>query len=498
MSVGDGREGKVRAALLKGKGQLGGKLAGLSLPRQIIAIALWPLLEQVMSFICASTSLFLATHMGTEGKVTEQIASGIGVTGYVMWLGFLMQGAVGMGATAIVSRMTGARQFGEANYAANQAAVLGLLAGILSAGVMYLTADFLVSDVLKLSDFAQEVALRYMYCGCWVAIFSGVVFAVNAALRGAGDTRTPFLIMLAVDGLNIVFSLLLVKVFGMFVEGLALGMVLGMAVAACILVGILLVRMVRMRRRMQGMAVDEYAARQSAVYVPPLFLSWRELLPDFRMMGRILTIGLPQALEIGGIWLIQIYVLRVISELGDACVGAHNIAIRIESMSFLPGFAIGMAGATLVGQYLGTGSVRMALSTVHRCIRYSVAFMGVMGILFFCFPGVFVEIFASNSEGLMAAAVPVVRVFLLVEPFYAAMLMIKMCLRGAGDTRRVMYVSYGCMGFFRVLCLMLWSWLWPETLSLVGIWLLFTVDMAVEYLILNKMLKGLRWARRRV
>lgn len=498
MSVGDGREGKVRAALLKGKGQLGGKLAGLSLPRQIIAIALWPLLEQVMSFICASTSLFLATHMGTEGKVTEQIASGIGVTGYVMWLGFLMQGAVGMGATAIVSRMTGARQFGEANYAANQAAVLGLLAGILSAGVMYLTADFLVSDVLKLSDFAQEVALRYMYCGCWVAIFSGVVFAVNAALRGAGDTRTPFLIMLAVDGLNIVFSLLLVKVFGMFVEGLALGMVLGMAVAACILVGILLVRMVRMRRRMQGLAVDEYAARQSAVYVPPLFLRWRELLPDFRMMGRILTIGLPQALEIGGIWLIQIYVLRVISELGDACVGAHNIAIRIESMSFLPGFAIGMAGATLVGQYLGTGSVRMALSTVHRCIRYSVAFMGVMGILFFCFPGVFVEIFASNSEGLMAAAVPVVRVFLLVEPFYAAMLMIKMCLRGAGDTRRVMYVSYGCMGFFRVLCLMLWSWLWPESLSLVGIWLLFTVDMAVEYLILNKMLKGLRWARRRV
>lgn len=498
MSVGDGREGKVRAALLKGKGQLGGKLAGLSLPRQIIAIALWPLLEQVMSFICASTSLFLATHMGTVGKVTEQIASGIGVTGYVMWLGFLMQGAVGMGATAIVSRMTGARQFGEANYAANQAAVLGLLAGILSAGVMYLTADFLVSDVLKLSDFAQEVALRYMYCGCWVAIFSGVVFAVNAALRGAGDTRTPFLIMLAVDGLNIVFSLLLVKVFGMFVEGLALGMALGMAVAACILVGILLVRMVRMRRRMQGMAVDEYAARQSAVYVPPLFLSWRELLPDFRMMGRILTIGLPQALEIGGIWLIQIYVLRVISELGDACVGAHNIAIRIESMSFLPGFAIGMAGATLVGQYLGTGSVRMALSTVHRCIRYSVVFMGIMGIVFFCFPGVFVEIFASNSEGLMAAAVPVVRVFLLVEPFYAAMLMIKMCLRGAGDTRRVMYVSYGCMGFFRVGCLMLWSWLWPETLSLVGIWLLFTVDMAVEYLILNKMLNGLKWARRRV
>ncbi|MBR3925329.1 MAG: MATE family efflux transporter [Akkermansia sp.] len=497
MSVGDGREGKVRAAL-HGKGQLGGSLAGLSLPRQIIHIALWPLLEQVMSFICASTSLYLATHMNTPDEVTEQIASGIGVTGYVMWLGFLMQGAVGMGATAIVSRMTGARKFGEANYAANQAAVLGLLAGVLSALLMYLTAEFLVTKALTLSDYAQDVALMYMHTGCWVAIFSGIVFAVNAALRGAGDTRTPFFIMLAVDGLNIVFSVMFVYCFGMFIEGLALGMVVGMAVAAGILLGILASRAAKMRRCLAGSSLDEYAAGQSATYVPPLYLSLQQLLPNLRTMYRILSIGLSQALEIGGIWLIQIYVLRVISGLGDAYVGAHTIAIRIESMSFLPGFAIGMAGATLVGQYLGSGSVRLALETIRKCVRYSVVFMGLMGVAFYAFPEIFVKIFASNSEGLMTATVPVVQVFLLVEPFYAAMLMLKMCLRGAGDTRRVMYVSYGCMGFFRVGCLFLWNCFWPETLSLVGIWLLFSVDLAVEYLVLNRMLVKLKWARRKV
>jgi Na+-driven multidrug efflux pump len=363
---------------------------------------------------------------------------------------------------------------------------------------MYATADFLVSEVLNLSDFAREVALRYMYTGCWVAIFSGVVFAINAALRGSGDTRTPFIIMLVVDGLNIVFSVIFVYCFGMFIEGLALGMIAGMASAAAILVGILVRRSVQMRRLMQGADPDSYAATQAATYVPPLFLRLRSLMPNMNSMYRILSIGLPQALEIGGIWLIQIYVLRVISGLGNAYVGAHNIAIRIESMSFLPGFAIGMAGATLVGQYLGTGSVRMALETIRRCVRYSVLFMGVMGIVFYVFPEFFVEIFASNSEGLIRATVPVVQVFLLVEPFYAAMLMLKMSLRGAGDTRRVMYVSYCCMGFFRVGCLFLWTVLWPETLSLVGIWLLFTIDLAVEYVILNRMLIGLKWARRRV
>ena len=203
-------------------------------------------------------------------------------------------------------------------------------------------------------------------------------------------------------------------------------------------------------------------------------------------------------MEVAGIWLIQIYVLRIISSLGDAAVGAHNIAIRIESLSFLPGFAIGMAGATLVGQYLGTGSARMALATVRKCVRYSVVFMGAMGVVFYLFPEFFGGIFAGNSRELLDAVVPVVQVFLIAEPFYAAMLIIKMCLRGAGYTRRVMLVSFGCMGFFRFLCLVIWNALWPESITLTGIWILITVDMAVEYLLLTHMLHGLKWTRKRV
>ena len=496
MSAGDGREGKIRAALAKNR--LGGKLAGLSLPRQIITIALWPLLEQVMSFVCASTSLILATHMSDDPNETTQLAAGIGVTGYILWMGFLMQGAVGMGATAIVSRRTGARRFAEGNYAANQAAVLGLLAGVLSALLMYLTTEYLVTGPLHLSGMAQEVAFVYMKTGCWVAVFSGMVFAVNAALRGAGDTRTPFFIMLAVDGLNIVFSLLFVFVFRMGVQGLALGMVAGMAVASIILVCILVRNSMRMQRLMGGRTLEEYVATQVSTYVPLIYLRLRDMVPNLRTIYRILAIGLPQAVEVGGIWLIQIYVLHVISRLGDASVGAHNIAIRIESMSFLPGFAIGLAGAALVGQYLGSGSVRLAHETVRKCVRYSVIFMSAMGVVFYLLPGAFVTIFAGDSADLMDVAVPVVKIFLLVEPFYAAMLMIKMCLRGAGDTRRVMYVSYGCMGFFRVACLYLWNLYWPDTITLQRIWLLFVADLATEYFILRVMLNRLKWARRSV
>lgn len=497
VSTGDGRDGKIRSALLKG--ELGGKLAGLSLPRQIITIALWPLLEQVMGFICSCNTVILSNHLGTSQEQTTQIAAGIGVTAYVMWLGFLMQGSVAMGATAIVSRMTGARKFGEANFAANQAATMGLLAGIVSAFLMYFATDYLVIHFLSLTGYAQEVALRFMHIGCWVAIFSGIIFAVNAALRGSGDTKTPFFIMLSMDGLQVVFSLILIKCFGMDIEGLAWGMMLAMAVTTAFLVGLLVQRTVHMKKSMgECTDLDAYAGSVGSTFVPPIFLRIHSLFPRWSMIYRIVCIGFPQALEVCGVWLVQIYVMRIISSLGDAAVGAHNIAVRIESLSFLPGFAIGIASATLVGQYLGAHNPRKAVATVLKCTLYALVFMGLMGLFFFLFPELFIQPFAANSQALVDTARPVVQLFLIAEPVYATMMLFKMSLRGAGDTRRVMFVTYGCMGIFRFGILFLWYTFWPETISLLGIWSLFVLDMTVESVILHRLFIGLKWTHRKV
>ncbi len=496
MSTGDGRYGAIRSGMSRGR--LSGKLAGLSLPRQILTIAFWPLLEQVMSFIGSSVSMLIATHMDTPPEVTTQIAAGMGAIGSVFFLGFVMQGAVSMGATAIVSRMTGARNFEEAQHAANQSAVLGLFVGILSALIMYFSADVLLDDVFKLTPEAQDYARRFVRTGACVAIFSGLVFAVNSALRGAGDTRLPFAMMLVADGLNIVVSLILVYCFGLSIEGMALGMVVGFAAAALLLVGILEHRRRKLHRLANGLSLDAYAQTQGASYAPPLGLSMADFSPDFPMIRRIINIGLPQSVEVFGMWAIQLYCLSVISRLGDSVLGAHTIAIRIESLSFLPGFAIGTASASLVGLYLGAGSARMALRTIYKCTLYSVCFMGTMGLLFFLFPAFFVQIFAGNSASLLAAGIPVVKVFLLCEPFFASAIVMKMSLRGAGDTRRVMWVTYGSMGFFRLFILWSWNHFFPETLNLTWIWVIFSIDMMMQTAILYRFVIDKKWVRRKV
>lgn len=208
MSAGDAREGIIRGKAARAR--LGGKLAGLSLPRQIAVIAFWPFLEQLLSFFVTSSDLFIATKIGVDAQDTINISDGMGAVIFIMWFGFVIQGAIMMGATAIVSRMTGARDYPQAQHGLHQAAMLGLLAGTISCGLLFTCSDFLVTHVLTMNETARAYALQYVYMAAFAAPFSGVVFAINAALRGSGDTRLPFWIMMSVGILNVIFSVIFV------------------------------------------------------------------------------------------------------------------------------------------------------------------------------------------------------------------------------------------------------------------------------------------------
>lgn len=148
MSAGDAREGIIRGRASRAR--LGGKLAGLSLPRQIAVIAFWPFLEQLLSFFVTSSDLFIATKIGLDAQDTINISDGMGAVVFLMWFGFVIQGSIMMGATAIVSRMTGARDYPQAQHGLHQAAMLGLLAGIISCGLLFACSGFLVTHVLTM------------------------------------------------------------------------------------------------------------------------------------------------------------------------------------------------------------------------------------------------------------------------------------------------------------------------------------------------------------
>ena len=221
-----------------------------------------------------------------------------------------------------------------------------------------------------------------------------------------------------------------------------------------------------------------------------LFLSLRgcSLRPEREVLARIIKVGVPQALEMGGMWAIQAVMVRFISGLPeDGTLGAHMIAIRVESMSFLPGFAIGSAGAALVGQYLGAGNPELAMKAARLCWKYAALFMGLLGILFLVFPRELVALIVPagpDSEHFQNLAGPLVFLCGLSQPFLATALVMKTTMRGAGATKLVMRYSFSTMLFYRVLVVPLAvSFL---GMGLTGIWVVMFVDVTTQALLFGR------------
>ncbi|OYV06274.1 MAG: hypothetical protein CFE26_07165 [Verrucomicrobiales bacterium VVV1] len=189
-------------------GQLGGRLAGLSLMQQVVILAMWPLLEQVLAFFVGLTDLFISGRMA-EGAERVAILDAMGLGGYVGWFFNILQGAVATGVMALVARATGARDHALANRGLGQGVWLGILAGLISFGVLYAGIPLLIEKI-GLTPEAGVQATKFLKVLAFSGPFSGAMFAVNAALRGAGDTRTPFLSMVVVNVVNMIVSSLLV------------------------------------------------------------------------------------------------------------------------------------------------------------------------------------------------------------------------------------------------------------------------------------------------
>ena len=187
-------------------------------------------------------------------------------------------------------------------------------------------------------------------------------------------------------------------------------------------------------------------------------------------------------MEIAGMWMIHAFGIRVIAGLPIAgALGAHILAIRVESMSFLPGFAIATAAATLVGQYLGAGSKQMALKAVRLCWGVAVALMALMGLFFVLFRHSLVGWMAPGSSLHESLASPLLVVCALTQPFFATCIILKTSMRGAGATGMVMRAAFSSMIFYRVGVLWAFSKFGPLTLT--WVWIVLGTDLLTQSLI---------------
>ena len=186
--------------------------------------------------------------------------------------------------------------------------------------------------------------------------------------------------------------------------------------------------------------------------VKDLRLRRSEMSPDLPMIGRIVRVGLPNFLEGVSMWSVNLIVLMFIGVIasattgGEGLQGAHIIAVQWEAFSFLPGFAVGIAGGALAGQYLGAGNPRMAQRAVLACSGLAALIMGSLGVVFMVW-GRQLTALISTDPIHMEHAPNLLFICGTVQVFFGVAMVIRQCLRGVGDARWTFVIttvsSYG-------------------------------------------------------
>jgi Na+-driven multidrug efflux pump len=156
---------------------------------------------------------------------------------------------------------------------------------------------------------------------------------------------------------------------------------------------------------------------------------------------------------------------------------------------------MGVAAATLAGQYLGLGDPHRARRAVLLCWAASAAFMGLMGAVFIAVPEVLVRVL-TNAAPLVDLAPMPIRICGFMQVFLATQIVLGSALRGAGDTRTTMWITI-------VLTLLVRTPLAYVAgivldLGLNGVWVAISAEVTLRACILGARFLGGGWTKVRV
>lgn len=390
-----------------------------SLLRRLILLSAPVLAEQVLHWLVGANDTYLANHV--KEHRADAVAA-VGTIMYLMWFTGLVVAAIATGSMALISRARGARHRSLANAACGQSILAALMLGTLLGVVIYTAAPWIVPKLTGLQGKAQEFALLYLRLLAFALPFSITMFVANACLRGAGDTLTPAIAMIVVDIVNILATFSLTRGWGplpeMGFKGIALGTCIAYITGGIMQVTVLL----------HG--------------IGGIRLHLHRLRPNWPILYRVLRIGVPAGTEGLLQWIANFVILVFINRFADGNVSAaaHANAIRIESMSFLPGFAVAIAASTLVGQSLGMRAPGRAKKCAYLALAVGGGIMTLGGAVFILF-GRALANWMSDDPAIADLTARCLFITGWIQTGFAASIIFSGALRGAGDTLAVMVLN---------------------------------------------------------
>lgn len=339
--------------------------------KNIVSFSLPYLFSYFLQTLYGMADLFIIGRFNGVDSITA-----VSVGSQVMHMLTVMIVGLAMGSTVTIGKAVGAKQSDKASLAVGNTVTLFM--GI-SIAVMIFLLIIVKPIVAVMSTPAEAVSETILYL---TICFTGIPFItayniISSIFRGLGDSKSPMYFIAAACAVNIVLDYLFIGVFSMGAAGAALGTTLSQTVSV-----IAALTVIRKRKTGIKLTKDNFK-------------------PQAGMMGEMLKIGVPVALQDGFIQIAFIVITVIANRRGLNDAAAVGIVEKIIGVVFLVPSTMLSTVSALSAQNIGAGKHDRAAGTLRYAVFITVGFGLIVSVVVqFAGCGI-VGMFTDNAKVIM-------------------------------------------------------------------------------------------------
>lgn len=358
------------------------------------------------------------------GNIGANASASIGLVSTTTWLLSGLCSSLAIGFSVQIAQLVGASRENDARSTFRQGLLLCMSFGLIVAFAAICISPYIPTWLGGEGQVKQD-ASRYFFVFALSLPSMQLRMLASGSLQCSGDMKTPSMLNIMMCFLDVIFNFVFIyptraiSLFGfeLTVPGAGLG-VMGAAI---------------------GTALADYVTAFFMLYI----CAFRSEKLSFRLGGEwrikkntvlaAIKISVPSAFEHTIMCTGYICSTLIIAPLGTVAVAAHSLAVTAESFCYMPGYGIGSASTTLVGQSIGAERRDLAKRFAWCAVLLGTSIMTIMGVLMY-FGSEFMFSLLSNDESVRMLGANILKIEAFAEPLYAASIVCTGALRGAGDT----------------------------------------------------------------
>lgn len=445
--------------------------------REMMTLIVKLSIPSILAQISATVMQYIDAAM--VGSLGANATGAIGLVASTTWLFNGLCMAIATGFSVQVAQLIGAERGDEAKNVLRQSLIVCLICGIIIGSAASLIS-FYLPTWLGGKEEVLAGAHSYFLVFATAIPFNIIRILTGNMLQCAGDMRTPSVLNASMCGLDVIFNYFLIfptrtiSFFGFEmtvwgagngVAGAAMGTALSEVVVALIMLFVVCFRAPALRITRGG--------------------SWRLTAPCLRTALRV---AIPIAVERGILGAAQVTATRITAPLGTVAVAANSLAVTAESLCYMPGYGIGSAATTLVGQSMGAKRRDLAKGFARASTYLGMGIMGGIAVIMFLIAPLMFAMLTPVPE-IRELGTEVLRIVVPAEAFFGASIVAAGALRGAGDTVGPSLLNLISMWGVRITL----ATVLAPIMGLHGVWLAMTIELIVRgTLFLVRLLRG-KW-----